>query len=187
MASTDGTRGRPVFAGLTVYRDLKHRFSLLYPEGWAHAPAPKAAGGGVVFSLAADEPHSFLLVQARRLPSKAQPDDLDALRGGLLEGVQQLPEAHVLEENARVTGPLLDAEARHTFRDAGSGTVRQRWVRLLCQDRTQISLVAQGATQERFAYWLPMFTTVMRTVQFADWWAEATGQSWRKELTDPVD
>ena len=176
-----------MFSGLTVYRDLKNRFSLLYPEGWAYAPAPKAAGGGVVFSLGPDEPHSFLLVQARRLPSAAEAGDLEALRGGLLEGVQQLPEAHVLEEHAKVTGNLLDAEAKHTFRDAGSGEVRQRWVRLLCQDRTQISLVAQGATEQRFDYWLPMFTTVMRTVQFADWWAEATGQSWREELTDPVE
>ena len=170
-----------------MYRDLKHRFSLLYPETWAHAAAPKASGGGAVFSLGPDEPHSFVLVQGRRLPSAAEAGDLDALRGGLLEGVQQLPEAHVLEEHARVTGTLLDAEARHTFRDTAGGAVRKRWVRLLCEDRTQISIVAQGADEARFEYWLPMFTTVMRTVQFADWWADATGQSWRKQIDDPLE
>ena len=183
MASTD----RPAFTGLSIYRDLQHRFSFLYPEGWSHAPAPKAAGGGVVFSLAHDEPHSFLLVQGRRLPSVAQAEDLDALRDGLLEGLSRLPDARILQDDASATGALLHAEVRHTYRDSQTGDVRMRWVRLLCQGRTQVSLVSQAHSEARFEYWLPMFNTVMRTVQFADWWAEVTGHSWQKQIHNPVD
>ena len=183
MASTD----RPSFHGLAVYRNLRNRFSLLYPEGWHQTAAPPSSGGGVVLSPDAADPHTSVLIQSRRLPSAVHPDDLAALREGLLEGVGQLPEAHVQRQKAEVIGKLLDAEAQHTYRGAESGSVRQRWVRLLCQGNVQLSIVCQASTVERFAYWLPMFNTVMRTVQFADWWADATGQSWRKELTDPVE
>ena len=79
-------------------------------------------------------------------------------------------------------GKLLDLEAEHTYRDPAGGETRRRWVRLLCQDRVQVSLVAQGSSEQAYAYWLPMFNTVMRTVRFADWWAESTGTSWQASL-----
>jgi hypothetical protein len=60
--------------------------------------------------------------------------------------------------------------------------VRRRWVRLLCQGNIQISIVCQGSSEARYTYWLPMFNTVMRSVRFSDWWAEATGHSWRKTV-----
>ncbi len=43
--------------------------------------------------------------------------------------------------------------------------------------------IAQGATPDDYAYWLPMFTQAMRTFQFADWCAEATGEQWLPDLT----
>ncbi len=183
MAST----ARPTFEGLAVYRHLRHRFSLLYPEGWAQAKVPRAQGGGVVFTVDPDDRQTSLLVQSRKLPSPVQPEDLDALRDGLLEGVGQLPDVQLLDYKAEAIGKLLDAEAQHTYRDAQSGDLRKRWVRLLCQGAIQISIVAQGSSPEKFEYWLPMFNSVMRTVKFGDWWAEATGHSWRKTLTDPIE
>jgi hypothetical protein len=128
-----------------------------------------------------------VLVQSRRLPSAVAPQDLNALRDGLLEGVSHLSGSVLESHKADVVGKLLDAEAQHTYRDAESDVVRKRWVRLLCQGHVQISVVCQGSTEDRYAYWLPMFNTVMRSVQFADWWAEATGHSWLKQLTEPVD
>ncbi|HEU5319057.1 MAG TPA: hypothetical protein VFX49_23300 [Chloroflexota bacterium] len=184
MAST----ARPVFSGLLVYRHLGHRFSLLYPEGWHQAKAPRAAGGGVVFSPDPEDLHTSVLVQSRRLPSAVEPADLPALRDGMLEGIRQLPGAAIEEQKAEaVADRLLDAEAKHTYRDPEAGVVRKRWIRLLCQGSVQVSIVCQGSSEERYAYWLPMFNTVMRTVKFADWWAEATGHSWRKTLDAPVD
>jgi hypothetical protein len=132
--------------------------------------------------------HSSVLVQSRRLPSAIEPADLPALREGLLEGIGQLPDAEIEEQTAEaVADRLLTVEAKHTYRDAESGQRRKRWIRLLCQGNVQISIVCQGSSPERYEYWLPMFGTVMRTVRFADWWAEATGHSWRKTLDNPVD
>jgi hypothetical protein len=179
--------GKPVFSGLAVYRHLGHRFSLLYPEGWHQAKAPRTAGGGVVFSPDPEDLHTSVLVQSRRLPSPVESADLPALRDGLLEGVGQLPETVILEQTSDAIGRLIDAEAKHTYRDAESGALRKRWIRLLCQGNVQISIVCQGSSEERYDYWLPMFNTIMRTVQFADWWAEALGHSWRKTIDNPVD
>ena len=40
----------------------------------------------------------------------------------------------------------------------------------------------QGASPEEFTYWLPVFNQAIRTFQFADWWAEMTGNSWQQTL-----
>ena len=183
MAST----GLPAFHGLEIYRNLRHRFSLLYPHGWTQTAAPRSAGGGVVFSLDSADPQSFVLVQGRRLPSPVEPADIDALREGLIEGIGQLPGAEIEEQKADVVQKLLDAEARHTYQDGEAGDLRKRWVRLLCQGSVQISVVCQASSLERFDYWSPMFLTVMRSVRFSDWWAEATGHSWKKTINEPIE
>jgi hypothetical protein len=173
---------RPAYRGLAVYRHLRHKFSLLYPEDWSQAPAPRAAGGGVVFTPDPADHHTSLLVQSRRLPVPVGAEDLVALHEGFLDGLRQLPGAVIEREQAEVVGKLLDVEAEHTYRDPESDATRRRWARLLCQNRTQVSLVAQGSSEAVFAYWRPMFNTAMRTVRFADWWAESTGTSWRTSL-----
>jgi len=43
-------------------------------------------------------------------------------------------------------------------------------------------VVAQGGTPEAFSYWEPMFTTMMRTVRFGDWWADAIGIEWMDQV-----
>jgi hypothetical protein len=176
---------RPAYHGLAVYRHLGHRFSLLYPQHWGRTDAPKGAGGGVVFSPDPADPHTSLLVQSRRLPGRFRAADLEVLREGFLAGIRRLPGVEIASERAEAVGKLLDLEAQHTYHDPADGAVRRRWVRLLCQDRVQVSLVAQGSTDAAFAYWLPMFNTAMRTVQFADWWANSTGTSWRASLDEP--
>ena len=172
----------PVFHGLIVYRHLRHRFSLLYPEGWPQQHLDERDGGGVAFSPNPDEPATYMLVQSHRLRVRVRPDDLDTLHEGFLDGLRQLPDLQIESEEAHAVDPLIDLQARHTYRD-GDAT-RKRWIRVLYQDRVQISLIAQGASVAAFDYWLPMFNMIMRTVQFADWWAEATGTSWRRSLGD---
>ena len=95
---------------------------------------------------------------------------------GFLAGLRQLPKCQIESHEAESIGRLLTLEARLTIREGDA--VRKRWVRQLYQGRLQIRMVAQGATPEAFAYWEPMFTTMMRTVRFGDWWAEAIGIEW---------
>ncbi len=194
---------QPVFEGLEVYRDLTHRFSLLYPTGWVcrelptreqqEKPSggqqakqqPKQQHGGKQGDRRAiclpdpAEPDSFLLIQSRRLRTTIQPDDLDELREGMRDGLESLPGAEVESLEGETVGDLITLEAHHTFREGDA--VRRRWTRLLYQGTVQLGLTAQGATEERFAYWRPMFNTIMRTVKFTDWWAEMTGVSWKRQ------
>jgi hypothetical protein len=174
---------RPAFHGLVAYRHLGLRFSFLYPSDWHRLDLDPAAGGGTVCYPDAADQGTTLLAQGRRLRLRARPEDLSQLRSGFLEGLQALPGLEIESETASVTGALLDLQARHSYR-AGPET-RKRWVRLLYQDRLQISISAEGSSPAAYDYWLPMFTTVMHTVRFGDWWAEATGTSWRRALEPP--
>jgi hypothetical protein len=167
----------PSFRGLTVYRHLRHRYSLLYPQEWGCVDVPEESGGGVTCFPDPADPATFLRVQSTRLRPRVGPADLPDLRAGFLDGLGTLPGLVLEREEARATGALLDLEARHRF--AEGPAVRERWVRVLYQGRVQITLSAQGSSPAVFAYWLPMFNTAMRTVRFGDWGAEVTGTSWR--------
>jgi hypothetical protein len=175
------TTEKPAFTGLAIHRDLKHRFSLLYPEGWVSAPAPNGAGGTVLVPDP-DDRDTLVWVQGKRLRTTVQAGDLEALRAGFEDGLRRLPGAEIEHLEADVIRDLVTMEARHTFREGDAA--RKRWSRLLYRSNVQITVLAQGSSPERFDYWLPMFTTIMRTVQFADWWAEVTGQQWRARIDD---
>ena len=176
---------RPAFHGLVAYRHLGLRFSFLYPNDWHRLDLDRAAGGGTVCYPDPADRATSLLAQGRRLRLRAVPEDLPQLHAGFLEGLRALPGLEIERESASATGALLDLQARHTYL-AGPET-RKRWVRLLYQDRLQISISAEGASPAAFDHWLPMFTTVMHTVRFGDWWAEATGTSWRRSLETPPE
>ena len=106
MESEQGPE-RPAYRGLAVYRHLSHRFSLLYPEDWSQVPAPRAAGGGTVFTPDPTDRHTSLLVQSRRLPSRVKAEDLQALHEGFLDGLRQLPGAEIEQQRAALRAQVL--------------------------------------------------------------------------------
>jgi hypothetical protein len=165
---------RPAFTGLVVHRDLKHRYSLLVPDGWHRFELEGEAG-----SLYAPDPedvHTSLSLSARDLGTAVEPGDLESLRSGFVGGLRQVPGSEIEGVEAEAVGRLITMEARQRFREGAE--TRRRWVRLAYQGRTQVRLVAQGASPERFEQYESMFYQAMRTFRFADWWAEVTGQSW---------
>jgi hypothetical protein len=169
---------RPAFTGLLVHRDLVHRYSLLVPDGWHGRPLE--GDDGVLFAPDADDPHTSLSVSARDLGTAVRPSDLPTLRRGFLAGLRRVPGSRVENVEAEAVGDLLTMEARQSFRE--DGALRKRWIRLAYQGRTQVRVVAQGATPALFAYWEPMFFQAMRTLRFGDWTAEMTGMSWARSL-----
>jgi hypothetical protein len=140
-----------------------HRFELEHGDGTLYAPDP-------------EDVHTSFSVSARDLGTAVAPTDLASLRSGFVEGLRQVPGSTIESVEAEAVGQLITMEARQLFRE-GTAT-RKRWVRLAYQGRTQVRLVGQGATPERFDLYEPMFYQAMRTFRFADWWAEATGMSW---------
>lgn len=170
----------PVFTGLIVYRNPQYRYSLFYPEGWYQVDLAVEAGQAVAFRPSADDPITSLTVEARNLGTSVSADDLPTLRRGFLAGLRKLRRSAIEHHEDYAVGDLIGLEARHTFQQGA--TRRKRWVRLLYEGSTQVCLVAQGATIEKFEYWLPMFNEAMHTFRFGDWWVDATGREWLTSL-----
>jgi hypothetical protein len=164
----------PAFTGLVVHRDPSAGYSLLLPDGWHRTDLPD--NGGTLYQPDQNDPTTGLEVNGLKLGSEIQPRDLPTIRRGFLAGLRQLPSCQVEQQEDAAIGGLLTLEARLTYRQEES--IRKRWVRLLYQGQTQIRLVAEGSTVERFGYWESMFVTAFRTVRFGDWWAEAIGVEW---------
>jgi hypothetical protein len=158
----------PAFTGLVAHHDPGFNFTLFVPDGW-HRLDVQSPGAGVFYAPDPTDLLTGLAVEGRDLGTAVGARDLPALRRGFLAGLRQLPECRIASREAEVVGSLLTLEARHTFRDGDA--VRQRWVRLLYQDRIQVRLIAQAASIDQFAYWEPMFYTAMRSVRFAALWS----------------
>lgn len=164
----------PAFTGLVVHRDLDVGFSLLLPDGWQRLDLPE--NGGTLYTPEPDDPTTGLEVGGQDLGTEVQARDLPSIRRGFLSGLRHLPGCQIEQQEDTAIGGLLTLEARLTYRDGEA--IRKRWVRLLYQGQTQIRVIAEGSSVERFAYWEPMFFMAFRTVKFGDWAAEAVGVEW---------
>ncbi len=171
---------RPAFTGLAVGRNLSYKFSFLYPEGWNTFALETEGGEGIIVAPAPDDTATSFSVEARDLGMTVGADDLPTLREGFFAGLRDLPDATIETRDDFVIGALLGVEAILTYREGAE--TRKRWVRLLYQGSTQARLIAQGASVAEYDYWLPMLNQTMRSFQFADWWAEVTGQQWLPSL-----
>lgn len=163
---TDTTE-RPSFTGLLAHRDRVHDFSFFVPDGWHRLEIDGEPSDGVFYAPDPDDPLTGFSAEGRDLGVRVTADDLPALRAGFLSGLRKLPCSEIESQEGEAIGRLITMEARHTYRDGK--VIRKRWVRLLYQDSTQVRLIAQGATTEKFKYWLPMFFESMRTFRFGNW------------------
>jgi len=174
----------PIFTGLVVYRNVQHHYSFLYPDGWHQFEFDTEGGQGVILSPYPDDVTTSISTEARDLGITLTADDLPTLREGFLEGLQQLPGVVVEREESESVGTLLALDAWCSYDGDDGGARRKRWTRLYYQGQTQLRMIAQGATIAQYDYWLPMLNQAMRTLQFGDWWAEVTGQTWMSSLNE---
>jgi hypothetical protein len=174
----DDSPRSPAFTGLIVHRDPDAGYSLLLPDGWERVDLPD--GGVTLYRPDGDDLTTGLEVSGQDLGTEVQARDLPTIRRGFLSGLRQLPGCQIEQQEDTAIGALLTLEARLIYRD-GDAT-RKRWVRLLYQGSTQIKLIAEGSSVERFSYWEPMFFTAFRTVKFGDWAADAVGVEWAERL-----
>jgi hypothetical protein len=171
----------PSFTGLEIYRDLTYRYSLLYPMGWHQLELETTEGAGVILAPEPDDTTTSFSIEARDLGVDVTPEDLETLREGFWEGIDSLSDVAVEAEDDFGIGDTVSIEATFTYRD-GEAT-RKRRVRLVYRGSTQVRMIAQGASPAEYDYWLPMFNQMMRTFQYADWWAEITGFAWLPSMT----
>lgn len=174
---------RPSFTGFLVWRDFDHHVSLLYPREW------NATDGALVqLTPPPFAPcRAVVSVEARRLPTTVEPDDATILREGLEAGVRSIASAQIERSIADSVGAMVDLELEHSYVadpvGDGAGLTWRRWLRVMYLKDIQFTISAEAEDNGDFEYWRPAFLSIMRTAQFADWAAQATGRSWEAELS----
>ncbi len=160
----------PQFTGIARYRDPQGRFSFRYPWDWSVDDLDQDREG-VMLKPDPDQPGTYVAAWVATLPAGVTVADLADLRDGFDAGLGSLPELRVLETHEDTVGGAVQMTRTVTFRE-GDHT-RQRCVRALYLDRTQLVYVYQGATPDAYEYWLSMGNYCWSTLEIADevWFA----------------
>jgi hypothetical protein len=150
----------PVINGLTWHRH--QYYSFFAPMDW-HRFSWSDGREGEIYGPDPNDPSTVFSVTLQSLGTSITPDDLDVLAEGFFEAIEQLPEAHLTSRNQKAAGKLLELEAKYTFQEQGE--TRKCWARVFYHETRQIALTAQGATPEKYDYWLPLFFEAMMTAR----------------------
>lgn len=148
----------PAIKGLRWHRDPY--FSFYIPNDW-HTFHWADEREGVIYGPDADDPYTIFAVDLKDLGTNITGDDLDILAEGFFESIESLPDCVIESRKQKVTGKLLELEAKYTYTEQGQ--TRKRWVRQFYHYTRQIAMTAQGATPEKYDYWLPLFFEAMMT------------------------
>lgn len=138
---------------LGIHRDPRG-VALLYPDWWQEYDAPN----GKLFSPG--DLNTFISMEVTSLPTIVTAEDLPALEKGFLDALRKMPNSEIVEHRSIDNGILLGFEARQRFEG------KMRWIRILYRGRAQVRLVAQGASEEQFEFWLKSFDPAMTSFVF---------------------
>ena len=154
--------GKPAYVGVKLYHDDKGGYGIWVPSDWTQIKL-RRHHRGFLFSPYTDDINTSFLVEKRRLKYAVTPEDMDVLREGFTQGIQQLPGVEIESQDENLSESVNLFEARFSFLEGESR--RKRWVRNVYWGEAQLALIAQGRTVEDFEYWLPMFYNTMMTVE----------------------
>jgi hypothetical protein len=146
-------RQLPGQTALAIHRDPRG-LALLYPDWWQAYDSPD----GKLFSPGNLD--TFISVEITPLGMSVTPEDLPELEKGFLTALRNMPSSELLEHRSFDTGLLLGLEARQRYDG------KKRWIRLLYRGTAQVRLIAQGATEQEFDFWLPSFDPAMTSFVF---------------------
>jgi hypothetical protein len=144
-----------------LHADRRWGFAFWYPSDWHRFNLPPGRAG-VLYAPKPDDSATSFSVEVKDVGTRITGEDVGDLEAGFLEGLRSLPGCQIESHEHWVVAALVGLEARYTFHE-GEAT-RQRWVRLLYEGMRQFHVVAQGATPEEYAYWLPMLFEMMMTL-----------------------
>jgi hypothetical protein len=146
--------------GLSWHRDQYYSFFI--PENWHRLPWSDDREG-VIYAPDLTDPLTVFAVDIKELGTSISAEDLEALAEGFFGTIEQLPESDIESRAQKASGERLELEAHYTFHEQGQ--TRKRWVRVLYHRNRQIAMTAQGATPEKYDYWLPWFYEAMMTAR----------------------
>ncbi len=152
---------KPRFTAVRLYKHADANLSFLYPPEWrlfeTAIPHPAAS----IYPEPSEEA-TFISIAMQDMGEPLAAEESSLLAEGIEEGLERL-EACVVEqlETLPDVGDWCQ-EWVCTFQQ--DGTTRKRRARLFCVGQFLYSVVVQGATEERYEYWLGMMEWVMLTV-----------------------
>jgi hypothetical protein len=150
----------PAIQGLTWHRTQYYSFFL--PMNW-HPFVWTNGRDGKLFGPDPNDPATIFAVDLLDLGVPVTAADLAALAEGFFEGIEHLPAANIESRQQTVIGRIIHLEAQYTFQE--QGMLRKRWTRLFYDETRQITMTAQGASPEKYHYWLPWFFEAMMTAK----------------------
>lgn len=154
------THQYPAIQGLTWHRTQYYSFFL--PMDW-HSFCWDDDREGHIYGPDPDDPSTVFAVNTQDLGTTITADDLDILAEGFFEYIECLPACHIDSRRQKISGKLLELEAQYTFQE--DAATRKCWKRVFFHGTRQIVLTAQGATPEKYDYWLPWFSEAMVTAK----------------------
>jgi len=155
-------RKPPVYTGVTKHWDQQGGYAVWLPNDWRKIDMVEGRRGWI-FTPYPDHYDTCFISEKIVLDFEATPEDVDVLMEGFEAGIASLPDA-VIEYKSAETGKMVVwMEARFTFTE--NGQRRKRWVKSLYWGKSNLVLIAQGATVEDYAYWEGMLFNAMMTYE----------------------
>ncbi len=153
--------------GLSIHRDVNWHYSFWRPLNWHRFDMRDQYG--FIYSPEQDPRTGFYLsVQdlSDVLDEAVTEADLPALRDGVIEGLESLPDCEILEEKEIAKGYAIGFEVLMTF--TLDGETCKRRMRLLYNDRQQYTIYGQGRPPSEYDVFHDTFEFIYSTFEFAD-------------------
>jgi hypothetical protein len=155
-------KGPPFYTGMTKHWDHEAGYAITLPSDWRKIDMVKDRHGWI-FTPYKDNFDTCIVSEKKILKYPVDPKDADVLMDGIVEGINSLPEAEILETIINPGKIVLLLEAKYTFME--NGQRRKRWLKNMYWGKSNLVLIAQGATEEDYAYWEGMLFNTMMTYE----------------------
>ena len=172
MVEAEVHEERPRFTSASIYNHPSGLLSFWYPMEWLLQAAPSPLPDVYLWPDPCDEA-THIAIAVRDLEAPLTVEERPVIWEGVREGLAQLPDCAVeslveLNQDGRWAIEWVCTFAARRRRC-------QRRSRLFFSDRYQYSVVCQGTTQERYAYWQGMFEFILLTVGTAPFSLQGDG------------
>ena len=155
-------RPGPRYYGMTKHWDQQAGYAVWLPSDWRKIDMVEGRRGWI-FTPYQDNFDTCFTSEKITLDYKATPKDAEILMEGFEAGINSLPEVLVEYKNCDVGKMVVILEAKFTFTE--NGQRRKRWVKNMYWGEANLILMAQGATEEDYAYWEGMLFNSMTTYE----------------------
>ena len=148
----------PFYTGMRKYWDREEGYAVWVPSDWRKIDMINGRRGWI-FTPNKDNFDTCFVSEKINLKYPAEPKDADILMQGLIDGANSLPDAVILETKKDPGKMVLLLDIKYTFTE--NGQTRKRWVKSMYWGKSNLVLIAQGATEEDYKYWEGMLFNAM--------------------------